>query len=266
MVRGQIALTVLFGGLVLSGCLRVPSGNSTAPSSQVSTPPGTQDTPVTTTILIEDNRPDWERHDHPLVESPAGTQAIGNVAIDHLHPSPLDSLTLVVDKSLSREPGETISVKLETFRVIINDPRSKQQARENSPVAPKEANEDNAPRDGAIDDPVFATRYQWNWQVSSDSVPLSELPRPYYPGVTCDIEGMISVHRDGEHNRSFSIAASKRVAIVSIEGAEEVSRAIGGALREFAVRLGDDVPPRSRIRRTDTRTPDFPERAGKPLR
>lgn len=305
MFRRRLRLAACCAALGLPGCLWLPVAEGPAYTWQSRFAPAFSDdapTPSPIPVAIDDRRPEWERQYRAMVESPAGwRKAIGVVPIENLKPSPLESLQNVIRTHLPTEPGDTVTVRLDSFRIVLNDTERKRQEREEQldEAAARVAEAESGRRfhwgffvssgmgvgpgfgsgiDSGIDrrlgggappprsdkpvEPIFMRDYQLVRGTRAYFGPPPELPTPCYPGATCEIDGLVTVYRHGSHLQSFSVVASHRVEFGTRDGSAEISQAVEGALAEFAAKLGDDLDPRSRIRKSTQPYVDFPAQAG----
>lgn len=271
--------------LTLSGCFCLPAAQGPTYSYETRySPPFSTDAPIEAPVrvTVEDRRPEWERTYRAMVESPAGwRKAIGLVPVENLRPSPIESLRHLVETQLPAEAGEMVMVRIDSFRVVLNDSERRHQEREeqldeaaeraaaaqsgrfhfgffitNGGVGPglgsgfgsgidrRLGGGNPPPRGDRAVEPIFMRDYQLTGFERAYFGPPAELPKGYAPGVTCEISAHVLVMRGNAPQRAFDVAATHRVDFTSRDGLADVPRAVEGAMEMFAARLrGDNNSP-----------------------
>jgi hypothetical protein len=279
------------GALTLSGCFWLPVAPGPTFSYETRySPPFSTDAPneAPVRVTVEDRRPEWERTYRAMVESPAGwRKAVGLVPVENLRPSPVDSLGHLVETQLPTEAGETVVVRVDSFRVVLNDTERRHQEREeqldeaaeraaaaqsgkfhfgffitNGGVGPgfgsgfgggvdrRLGGGNPPPREDRAVEPLFMRDYQLVKFERAYFGPPAELPKSYAPGVTCEIAAHVLVLRGHAPQRAFDVVVTHSVDFTSRDGMADVPRVVEGALEMFATRLRGDV---------ELKTPPEPE-------
>lgn len=276
MHRPLFACAVVGSVLSLAGgCLWLPAAAGPSVSWQAHFPPSTAEV---LPVRFEDNRPGWERQYRALLTTPgAWRKAIGFLPLENIEPSPAAALRRIVREAAANLPPETtITLRLDSFRVILNDVERKRQQHEE---ALEEAAELQAPPgrfhfglfvssgigfapgagvpgEGFVDrrlgggqppprpdrgvHPLFMSDYQIVHGEREFFGPPRELTAEYAAGVTCEISARIELDAPGEAVRSFPVHVVQRVEpppTTSAELAADVPAALAGAFERFAAEM-----------------------------